>query len=80
MAKQSIIKEELGKDPNVLGAYIATSGVRAAKLGQYKKAQQYFRSAIAVSPLDWHHYFRLLLALLPPVGRKVWLRHYSNSS
>ncbi len=55
--------------------YCAIAGTSAARLGKYHKARHYFLSAIRVYPWNWKHYGRLFLALIFPLGRKLWLRH-----
>jgi hypothetical protein len=66
--------------PQMHGNYRAVAGVCAVKSGQYQRARYHFKSAIGADPTNWKHYPRLLLALLPPVGRKFWSRHQPTDS
>ena len=62
----------LVKSPRLHGDYLAIAGVNAARLGQYGEARRMLRRAIRVDPRFAKHYARLVLACVPPLGRRVW--------
>lgn len=62
------------RSPRGYANYCAIAGVHAARLDRRDEARHFFVSAIQVYPLGWRHYIRLLLSLLPFLGRKLWLR------
>jgi glycosyltransferase involved in cell wall biosynthesis len=66
------------KDARAYGYFLAGLGVCVAKMGEYSRARHYFKSAILAQPWNWRHYGRFLLALMPIVARKYWLRHDAN--
>lgn len=65
---------QLRKDPFMYGNYLATAGVRSARLSDYIKARRFFQSAIIACPWNWRHYVRFILSLLWPLGQIFWLR------
>jgi glycosyltransferase involved in cell wall biosynthesis len=58
--------------PAVRQRYLATAGVSAARIGRYREARRYLTRALAARPVELRSYGRLLVALLPPVARRVW--------
>ncbi|MCB0164573.1 MAG: glycosyltransferase family 2 protein [Anaerolineae bacterium] len=65
----------LCKSPQNHGNYWAIAGVSALKLGKNDEARRYFRSAVLAHPWNWRHYGRLLLTLIPLLGRRFWFRN-----
>jgi glycosyltransferase involved in cell wall biosynthesis len=66
------------KDARAHGYFLAGLGVCVAKMGEYSRARHYFKSAILAHPWNWRHYGRFLLALMPILARKYWLRREAN--
>lgn len=64
--------ETLRHDPGFHGKLLATAGVRAARLGDFRRARRMFRTAVAADPTEPRHLGRLLIATLPPIGRRIW--------
>ena len=64
--------------PSVYANYCVIAGVNAARLGQYGHARHFFISAIPRQPLNVKHYGRLFLAMVPALGRRLWLRYDEN--
>lgn len=67
-------RDRLRRAPRVHGLYLGVAGVRAARVYDFRKSRRYFREAVEADPWNWRHYVRFLLACLPPLGRRVWLR------
>ena len=66
------------KDARAHGYFLAGLGVCVAKMGEYSRARHHFKSAILAQPWNWRHYGRFLLALMPVLARKYWLRREAN--
>ena len=64
--------EQLARSPEYLSNFCATAGVAAARLGDYRAARRFFARALRAAPWVWRHYARFLVALVPPVGDRVW--------
>ncbi|MCE7979655.1 MAG: glycosyltransferase family 2 protein [Caldilinea sp. CFX5] len=62
----------LKKTSQAYANYCAIAGVNAALLDQYGEARHFFLNAIYTQPINWRHYGRLFLSLVPPLGRKYW--------
>lgn len=62
----------LATDPSLLATFVATGGVCAARLGDFRRARRLFRIALASDRRRLRHFGRLVLAWLPPLGRRVW--------
>ncbi|MCL4708220.1 glycosyltransferase family 2 protein [bacterium] len=67
------------KHPRGYTNHCVIAGVNAARLGMQRQARQFFLSAIRVYPWNWRHYGRLLISLIPRVGRAYWLRYQLDS-
>jgi|GEM_PF-712449 len=67
-------RDLLQQSPRAHGHLLATAAVRAARLGSYRRARGFLLRAVRTDPWQAKHWGRLLLALLPPVGRRVWHR------
>jgi len=63
------------KDRPGLAQYASIAGVNAARLGRYREARRFFAIAVRAAPWRWKHYGQLLLALVPGIRRKFWLRY-----
>jgi glycosyltransferase involved in cell wall biosynthesis len=53
-------------------------GVRAnaaARMEDWPTARRHFWSSARREPRHWRHWPRLMIALVPPLGRRVWGRH-----
>jgi glycosyltransferase involved in cell wall biosynthesis len=66
---------QLARSPEYLSNFCATAGVAAARLGDYRAARRFFARAIRAAPWIWRHYARFFLALVRPVGDRVWNVH-----
>lgn len=64
--------DRLSRSPEVLGDLLAIAGVNSARLGSYRDARRCLFRAIRVNPRLPKHYARLVLALVPPLGNRVW--------
>lgn len=65
-------RERISRHPHALSNYQAIAGVAAARIGRYPEARRYLRAAISSNPRAPKHYLRLLLAMVPPLARRVW--------
>ena len=65
-------RAQLERDPPLLASRFGVAGVNAARLGRYAEARSLFLGAIRAEPRRLTHYGRLALALLPPLGDRVW--------
>jgi cellulose synthase/poly-beta-1,6-N-acetylglucosamine synthase-like glycosyltransferase len=62
----------LARDPVMLANYLAVAGVAATRLGRNDRARSLLARAVRADPRRPKHYARLILALVPPLGRRVW--------
>jgi len=62
----------LARHPQMLADYLAIAGVASMRLGRSGEARSFFAQAIRAHPRRIKHYGRLALALLSPIGRRVW--------
>lgn len=62
----------LERDPPLLATRFGVAGVNAARLGRYAEARSLFLDAVRAQPRRLVHYGRLALALVPPLGDRVW--------
>jgi glycosyltransferase involved in cell wall biosynthesis len=69
--------DRLAKDPRIYATYCHIAGVNAARLGAHRLARSWFVKGIRVYPWRLRMYGQLLMTLLPSLGRKVALRHWS---
>jgi hypothetical protein len=67
-------REALGRDRRLHGKFLATGAVRAARLGDYRRARRLLRAATLADPTEPRHLARLLVAGVPPLGRRIWPR------
>ncbi|MDQ1423890.1 MAG: hypothetical protein QOD72_1388, partial [Acidimicrobiaceae bacterium] len=76
--------ERLARRPHLLADYLAIAGVAAARLGHFDRARKLLAQAVRAEPRRLKHYGRWLLAVVPPLGRRVWRadlwRELSSSS
>lgn len=63
--------DRLARDPALLADFHGVAGVAAARLGDYASARRHLAAAFRVSPRP-EQFARLILACVPPVGRRVW--------
>ena len=67
--------EQLARSPDTLADYLAVAGVAAARAQQFGTARSYLGRAVRVARdprRKARNAARLVLAALPPVGRRVW--------
>jgi glycosyltransferase involved in cell wall biosynthesis len=64
--------ELLSRHPETMADYLATAGVAAARLGDYREARRLLYRGVHTYPRQWRHYVRLAVALVPPVADIVW--------
>lgn len=64
--------ETLARSPEVHARFLATAGVRAARLGRYAQARALWRRAAEADVAPWRHYARIAATRLPPLARRVW--------
>lgn len=67
--------EALRSTPHRYALTCGIAGVNSARLGEYSEARRFFVMAIRSDPFCLKHYVRLLLAFIPSLGQKLWLRH-----
>ena len=60
--------------PEVRAQHLAIAGVNAARLDNVRDACRYFLRAILSTPWDAKQYVRLLVASVPMLRRRLWLR------
>jgi len=65
----------LARSPAFLADWLATAGVAAARVGDYREARRLFLRAVRIRP--WHpkHTLRLALACVPALGDVAWKAH-----
>lgn len=69
----------LARSPETLANVLARGGVAAARLGDYGEARRFFARAARARPRSAKHWFRLVIAFVPPLGDAVWrARRYSR--
>lgn len=68
-------ESKLKEIPTQYGIYCGLAGVNAARMRKFAQARIFFRAAIKAEPLNYRHYVRMLLALIPPIGHRFWLRY-----
>lgn len=61
-----------GDNRTGFASWAATVGCCAAKLGRYAEARHWFLQALFANPWSPRNYLRLGLALVPPIGRRVY--------
>ena len=52
------------------------TGVNAMRIGRETEARRRFASAVRHDPLSPLRYLRLAVAVVPPIGRRIWLRQW----
>lgn len=65
-------RERMMRDPELYADFTAIAAVQGARMGRFGEARSLLVDAIRARPLQWRHYARLAMALVPPVGRRVW--------
>jgi glycosyltransferase involved in cell wall biosynthesis len=63
---------KLVQHPKNLAAYSGIVGVSAARLGLWSEARRAFLTAARAEPSRLRHWARLVAAMFPRVGRRVW--------
>jgi len=63
-------------DPRTRAVLETIAGVNAMRIGREADARRRFRSAIRLDPLSPTRYLRLGGAVVAPIGRRIWLRHW----
>jgi glycosyltransferase involved in cell wall biosynthesis len=64
--------ELIAQDRHYLATFQSVLGVSAARLGRWPKARRALLASARVKPLQVRPWLRLVLACLPPLGRRVW--------
>lgn len=59
-------------NPHKHATYLSVAGINAARIGDFRKARQYLIRAIRVRPTTWRMFPHLLMACVPPLGRRFW--------
>lgn len=67
-------RDRLDRVPRIHALYLGTAGVRAARLGDFRKARALFARGVAAYPRNVRNLARCVLATLPWVARRVWDR------
>jgi len=71
----------LARSPALLADWLATAGVAAARIGDYREARRLFGRATRVQPWRAKHAARFVLGCVPPLGDLVWkARRYRRKS
>jgi cellulose synthase/poly-beta-1,6-N-acetylglucosamine synthase-like glycosyltransferase len=65
-------RDRLRRSPEMLGYFLAIGGVNSARLGDYREARRLLWGAIKANPRFAKNYLRLGVALLPPLGDRLW--------
>jgi len=71
--------EQLARDGWILAQYSAIAGVGAAQMDDFRTARHHLRRAVRARPRDPKHWARLVLATVPPLGRRVWRRSITTA-
>lgn len=64
--------QQLRRDPHLLANFHSVVGVSAARLGRWRDSRSHLWRAIKVGGARPKVIARLMMALLPPVGRRYW--------
>jgi glycosyltransferase involved in cell wall biosynthesis len=67
-------RDQLSRDPRTLAGFYASGGVAAVHQGQFRRAQGFFLKGLLTRPTDPRNVVRLLLSVVPPLARRVWVR------
>lgn len=67
-------RQRLGLAPSLLASRYGVAGVNAARLRDYARARSLLLGAVRTQPRRAVNWGRLLLALVPPLGDRVWRR------
>jgi glycosyltransferase involved in cell wall biosynthesis len=67
------------RNPRAYANHCGIAGVNAARLGLNGKARKLFWLSIRSDPFRLKHYVRLLLSMVPMLGKNFWMR-YNNDS
>jgi glycosyltransferase involved in cell wall biosynthesis len=65
-------RDRMRRDAELYANFTAIAAVQGARMGRFGEARSLLVDAITARPLEWRHYGRLAMALVPPVGRRVW--------
>ena len=66
-------------DRRVRAVLETIAGVNAMRIGREADARRRFATAIRLDPLSPGRYLRLGGAILAPIGRRIWLRHWDTA-
>jgi hypothetical protein len=61
-------------DPRGYARSCSVAAVAAARLSLWSEAREYLRRGIQAWPWEPRQYLRMILANVPPLGRKIWGR------
>ncbi len=65
-------RERMKRDPALYANFAAIAAVQGARMGRFGEARMMLLDAIKTCPREWRHYVRMVIALVPPLGRRVW--------
>jgi hypothetical protein len=68
--------DRFARDPSLYAIHWSLAGAAAARLGEIRKARDYFEQAVRWDRRNLRHRLRFLLIRVPVVRERFWLRHY----